>query len=474
MMKLLRAAACAVLLSLLTMPAALASQGSGCMPTTGTVSGLAFAQDVNAGIAALISQNSGASAPATDCTGVAIKGQLWLDTSVTPNLLKMYDGASWVVFGGVNATDHLWAPPVGGGMVTVTAATTTDICASPAAVQTVSGTTTITGFGSACAVGQIKKLIFSSATPLTYDATSLIIPGQRSYTTTAGDLAEAIYLGSGHWRISNITKIDGSSVVNPSVPLGAIVYGDFGTIPAKALIAAGQAISRASYPDYLAAVTRAQSGTLTAGNNTVTSVSNTAGLGFGMPIEGTGVQSGTTITSVTSSTIVMSKTATANGAQTVTAFITGYGSGGDSTTVGVRNCAGKVLAGRDNATGTAANRLTSSFFGADATVIGNFGGTEKVTLSLPQLPVTTLTFTGSAGALSVDSTVSNIDQGRDNLSNITTGGGGTSLDGVHADGSVHSTGTFTPSGTISSFGSGAAHATVQPTSIEECVVFVLP
>lgn len=66
------------------------------MPTTGTVSGLTFAQKINAAIAALISGNSGATAPATDCAETPIKGQTWLDTSVTPYVERRYDGNQWV------------------------------------------------------------------------------------------------------------------------------------------------------------------------------------------------------------------------------------------------------------------------------------------------------------------------------------------------------------------------------------------
>src|ERR1700692_850218 len=122
---------------------AVASQGSGSMPSPGTVPGLRFSQLVPQGFAALISGNSGASAPATDCSGAAVKGQFWVDTSLTPNLLKHYDGASWIILGATDSTNQLWVPPVGGGVSTVTAATTTDICAAPTAVQNISGTTTI-------------------------------------------------------------------------------------------------------------------------------------------------------------------------------------------------------------------------------------------------------------------------------------------------------------------------------------------
>jgi hypothetical protein len=452
-----------------------AAQGSGCMPTTGTVSGLTFAQDVNSAIAALISSNSGASAPATDCSAAAVKGQIWLDTSVTPSVLKQYDGTSWIALGAMDSSNHLWAPPVGGGMGAVTAAGTTDLCASPSAVQTITGTTTITGFGSSCVVGTRKTLIFGSATPLTYNATSLILPGERDYTTAAGDVADAVYLGSGNWRVVNITKIDGSSVVNPALPLGTILHGDFATAPAKAVLAFGQALSRASYPDYFAAVTRTQSGTLTAGNNTIASVADTSGLGAGMPVEGTGVQAGTVISSVTSSTIVMSKTATANGAQSISVIIPGYGSGGDSTTVGVKDCRGRVLAGRDDMGGADASRLTNVISGGSK-VINSAGGEQTHMIARGELVNLPFSFSGSAGTVNVTSTDGAAFLNQPIGISVSTGASASASTGYSL---VHSSGSFTPSGTISPSNlngnvSQSAMNVTQPTSITECAVVVLP
>jgi hypothetical protein len=439
------------------------------MPTTGTVSGLTFAQDVNAAIAALISSNSGASAPATDCSAAAVKGQSWLDTSVSPNLLKQYDGTSWIVIGAMDSSNHLWAPPVGGGMGAATAAATTDLCASPSAVQTITGTTTITGFGSACVVGARKTLIFASATPLDYNATSLILPGQRDYTTAPGDVADAVYLGSSNWRVVNITKIDGSSVVNPALPLGTILHGDFAAAPAKTVLGYGQALSRASYPDYFAAMTRTQSGTLTAGNNTVTSVANTAGLGAGMPVEGTGIQAGTVISSVTSSTIVMSKTATTNGAQSISVIIPGYGDGGDSTTIGVKDCQGRVLAGRDDMSGTPAGNLSSTYFGASPSVINNSGGGQSRALSTTNLPP----YTPSGTITNV--TVTSTAQFQDTLGGTDStnmSGGSSSFPKAHYS-NVTSTGTASFNGSPQG-GANTPFSIVQPTSITECAVVVLP
>lgn len=449
-----------------------AAQGSGCLPTTGTVSGLSLVQKVNDAIAALISGNSGASAPATDCVAVPVKGQVWLDTSVTPNVERRYDGTNWVAVGALDSASHVWSPPIGGGTGAVTAAATTDICASPAGVQTISGTTTVTGFGSACATGVRKTLIFGSATPLTYNATSLILPGQRDYTTAAGDVADAIYLGAGNWRVLSISRIDGTSVTNAALPLGSITYGVFGTVPPKSVYGVGQALSRASYPDYLASVTRAQTGTLASGNSTITSVANTAGLGAGMPLEGAGIPSGTTIASVTSSTIVMSANATTSGSQTVTAFLTGYGSGGDSTTVGVVDCRGRVVAGRDDMGGTAANRLTSSYFGA-GNQLNVSGGVQGAMLPQSALPNVNLPLVGIAPGKTFLDTIPGTDLLYYSGPAAVAGPGGGAAPGTIAITSLSVTlpapaGNTRLNGNVTQTGTSA----VQPTLLTECVVAV--
>lgn len=443
-----------------------AAQGSGCMPTTGQVSGLTMAQKINDAIAAITSAFSGASAPATDCSAAPAKGQFWVNTSQSPNLLQQYDGTSWIVLGAIDSANHLWSPPVGGGVASVTAATTTDICAAPAAVQNITGTTTITSFGTGCVIGLRKTLLFNSATPLTYNATSLILPGQASYTANPGDVADAIYLGAGNWRIIAITRIDGSAVTNPSTPIGTVLYGQWGTIPAKTLYGTGQAISRASYPDYLAASTRVQTGTLTAGNTTITSVANTAGLGAGMPLEGVGIPSGTTIVSVTSSTILMSGTgATANGSQSIRAFITGYGTGGDSTTVGVTDCRGKTIAGRD----PSAVNLDA------ASALNSSQGAKSRTIAQGHLPNVGLSVSVS-GTVSGTVVGSNVNQGYGGSS---TGGGGFSFGYPLGNGDLYSSGSMSGSmsGGTSSINGGVTQSvlpTVQPTVIAECVVAVLP
>jgi hypothetical protein len=206
-----------------------AAQGSGCMPTTGTVSGLTFAQDINAAIAALISSNSGATPPATDCSGVAITGQLWLDQSTTPAHLRQYDGSVWLDLGALDAANHRWTPPVGGGTATIASASTVDLCSVPQDVVQVTGTTGISSFGSTCAPGLIKVVRFSGILTVTYNATSLILPGGANLTTQAGGWAILTSLSSGNWTALGWFNADGSAAALSS---GAVT-GALGFTPAR-------------------------------------------------------------------------------------------------------------------------------------------------------------------------------------------------------------------------------------------------
>jgi hypothetical protein len=87
--------------------------------------------------------------------------------------------------------------------VDLASATTTDLGTVTANVR-ITGTTTITAFGTA-ASGITRKLRFAGALTLTHNATSLILPGAANITTAAGDTAEAISLGSGNWVVVQYT-----------------------------------------------------------------------------------------------------------------------------------------------------------------------------------------------------------------------------------------------------------------------------
>jgi len=98
---------------------------------------------------------------------------------------------------------------------TVASATTTDLGAVASDKVSITGTTTITSFGTVAA-GVKREGRFTGALTLTHNATSLIIPGGASLTTAAGDRFGAYSLGSGNWVVTWYTKADGTAVVGGS------------------------------------------------------------------------------------------------------------------------------------------------------------------------------------------------------------------------------------------------------------------
>lgn len=449
--------------------AAGASQDNVFLPTTGTYSALQAAGYINGALDALLTCSKGHDAPVNALGGSPKAGQCWLDDSNATLLVKKrYSGSGWVVEGVIDVSNGVWSPPVGGGMATVTAASTTDLCASPQAFQTISGAATIASFGSNCVQGTKKTLVFSASSTLTNNATSMILPGGLDFTAESGDVAEAVALGSGNWRITSITKINGTAVANPAVEVGSILYSTRADVPAKYVLGYGQALSRASYPDYLAAVTRTQTATRTSGSPTIT-VADTSGMGAGMPIEGVGLQNGTTVVSVTSSTIVMSQNAISSGSSTATVFLTGYGAGGSSSTVGVIDCRDRVIAGRGDMGGTAANRLSATYLGADSKALGATGGTESKTLLTANLPPYTPSGTVSS-AVTGSVTVTGF------ATVYATGGGDAAHPAMNSNGNSTYSVSGTASGSLSGVAQGGTSApfgTIQPTLITNCLVRVL-
>ena len=84
----------------------------------------------------------------------------------------------------------------------VASATTTDIGAAAGRIVDVTGTTTITGFGTVAA-GVWRIVRFTGALTLTHNATSLILPTGANIVTAAGDCIVAVSLGSGNWLVTS-------------------------------------------------------------------------------------------------------------------------------------------------------------------------------------------------------------------------------------------------------------------------------
>jgi hypothetical protein len=80
--------------------------------------------------------------------------------------------------------------------------------ASGNVVDITTDTTAISTFGTVPA-GTMFFARFTSVRDITYNVTSMITPGARTVTTTAGDTAILESLGSGNWLIFNYRKADG-------------------------------------------------------------------------------------------------------------------------------------------------------------------------------------------------------------------------------------------------------------------------
>lgn len=126
-------------------------------------------------------------------------------------------------------------------------ATTTDLGTIPSQNVLITGTTTITSFGSSAAVSSpIYYLKFNGALILTYNATSLIIEGSANITTAAGDTAVAEYLGSGNWKIRDYTPMSGLPVVAQTTAVTASPGDNSTNIATTAFVTA--AIAAAAFP----------------------------------------------------------------------------------------------------------------------------------------------------------------------------------------------------------------------------------
>jgi hypothetical protein len=105
----------------------------------------------------------------------------------------------------------------------IASASTTDLGAVQGSSHTITGTTTITSFGTVSA-GIWKMLTFSGILTLTNNGTSLILPGAANITTAAGDTCLAESLGSGNWRVHYYIRINGSPIA-PFIDTNPIVVG---------------------------------------------------------------------------------------------------------------------------------------------------------------------------------------------------------------------------------------------------------
>lgn len=97
----------------------------------------------------------------------------------------------------VIALETYFAP--GGSVPTIASGATTDLSTVAKQYLQVTGTTTITAFGTS-AQGVVKVLEFAGALTLTHNAASLILRSGENAKTAAGDVYAFVSEGSGNWR----------------------------------------------------------------------------------------------------------------------------------------------------------------------------------------------------------------------------------------------------------------------------------
>ncbi|MBG6211667.1 hypothetical protein IWQ49_006358 [Labrenzia sp. EL_126] len=122
-------------------------------------------------------------------------------------ILQALAASDLTVFGG----QILSAP---GATGTIASDPTCDIGAATEFQLQVTGTTTITSFGTA--TDARKRLFFLDAVTLTHDGTSLILPGAADITTEAGDVFEFASDAAGNWRCVGYMLAGGLGITSGS------------------------------------------------------------------------------------------------------------------------------------------------------------------------------------------------------------------------------------------------------------------
>lgn len=140
---------------------------------------------------------------------------------------------------------------------------------------------------------------------------------------------------------------------------------------------------------------------------------------------------------------------------------TTYGVGDGSTTFNVPDKTGRVSAMKE----ASATRLTSTYFGADSTVMGTPGGSESNTLSLAKLP----TGITSSGQLADHTHPYSTPTGTNNAA---TGANFNAFSSVSTGQTGNPNGTVTQNVTSNNTG-GQAHANVQPTIICNYIIRII-
>jgi microcystin-dependent protein len=337
------------------------SQGSVVVPTSGTVSGLTMANDINAALDAIRTCWAGGSAPAADTPE---EGQLWLNTSTTLPTLNQYTGSGWAPVAVIDTTNNIWLPTYG-----------------PVKTTTGIGSAYVlsTGYAPAALIdGQSLRAVFNVANTGTCTINVNGLGAVHLQSAVGVDLQANSIVASAVYDLTynasgGVYLLDGFYSGSAPVPSGVSLEYHGYTAPSGYFLEYGQAVARTN-ASLMAAISITQTGTFTISAKTLTGMTDTSNMRVGFPIESASLSPGTTIASIVSSTaITVSANATVSGSASFTVFPHGNGDG--STTFNVPEGRGYVSIGSDWIGGTAAQRsqittttITTTLSSASATV----------------------------------------------------------------------------------------------------------
>jgi len=285
--------------------------------------------------------------------------------------------------------------------------------------------------------------IDANGKPLTAGTVESFIPATTTHKTTWQDAAEtipnanpltldaagrALLLGSGSYRqvvkdrLNNVIWDQVTSSTGSGGGGGSTATGDgdlVGTIkpwagmtaPNQYVFTYGQELSRTTYSALFTAITSTQSVFCNSGSPILSGLGDTTNFWIGMTIEISCVAPGfTTVISKTATTVTMA--VNANVTINTNGIFFPWGRGNGSTTFNMPDFRGFAIAGNDIMGGVAANRLTTTYFGAtDPNSSGAAGGAENTSITLTNgnlpsgyAPAGTIGGTGSFDSLGVAGT----------------------------------------------------------------------
>ena len=152
-------------------------------------------------------------------------GQASSSTPVMDSTGAHGSSLAWARADHVHPSDTSRLPTAGGALsgsigfapiATVASASTVNLGAAASNVCLISGTNTITSFGSTAVSGYTYMLSFGSALTLT-NSSALVLPGGANITTAAGDTCFAVCQGSSNWTVPFYQRKSGLVIVTQTM-----------------------------------------------------------------------------------------------------------------------------------------------------------------------------------------------------------------------------------------------------------------